>query len=258
MTSYRPQMVKGTESVRPHVSIVCNFTPSTEEQPSLLTFNEVLTLFHEFGHALHGMLANTTYPSLSGTGVYWDFVELPSQIFENWCYEKECLDLFARHYETGEKIPQEYIDRIKASSTFQEAYRTIRQLSFGFLDMSWYSISHDSSEKTADVASFEAEALASTQLLPEVEGTMISTQFSHIFAGGYAAGYYSYKWAEVLDADAFSLFKEKGIFDEQVATRFKDTVLSKGGAVHPMALFKDFRGREPKVDALLQRAGLVK
>ena len=257
MTSYRHQMVENGENVRPHVAIVCNFTPSTEDQPSLLTFNEVLTLFHEFGHALHGMLANTTYPSLSGTGVFWDFVELPSQIFENWCYEKECLDLFARHYETGETIPQEYIDRIKASSTFQEAYRTMRQLSFGFLDMGWYTLSSEATkDATASIEAFEQAALASTNLLPKVDGSLISTQFSHIFAGGYSAGYYSYKWAEVLDADAFSLFKEKGIFNKEVATHFKDTVLSKGGAIHPMTLFKAFRGRAPKVDALLQRAGL--
>ena len=259
MTSYRSQKVLQGENIRPHVSIVCNFTPSTADKPSLLTFNEVLTLFHEFGHALHGMLANTVYPSLSGTGVFWDFVELPSQIFENWCYEKECLDLFAKHYETGELIPKEYIDKIKESSTFQEAYKTIRQLSFAFLDMSWFSLNYDEiAEKVSDAALFEEEAMKATELFPKVPGSMMSTQFSHIFAGGYSAGYYSYKWAEVLDADAFSLFKEKGIFNREVADSFKNTVLSKGGSVHPMDLYVQFRGREPKPDALLERAGLVK
>lgn len=259
MTSYRSQKVKDGENIRPHVSIVCNFTPSTKDKPSLLTFNEVLTLFHEFGHALHGMLANTTYPSLSGTGVFWDFVELPSQIFENWCYEKECLDLFAKHFETGELIPQEYIDKIKASSTFQEAYKTIRQLSFAFLDMGWFSLNKNEIEtKISDLSKFEEETMKGTELFPKVPGSMMSTQFSHIFAGGYSAGYYSYKWAEVLDADAFSLFREKGIFNSEVATSFKDTVLSKGGSVHPMELYKQFRGRAPKADALLERAGLTK
>ncbi len=258
MTSYRSQEIVNGENIRPHVSIVCNFTPSTDDQPSLLTFNEVLTLFHEFGHALHGMLANTTYSSLSGTGVYWDFVELPSQIFENWCYEKECLDLFASHYQTGELIPQEYIDKLKASSTYHEAYATIRQVSFGYLDMGWYSVPlGEMTDKTADASQFEEEVMASTELFPKVPGTMMSTQFSHIFAGGYAAGYYSYKWAEVLDADAFSLFKENGIFDPETAQLFKNTVLSKGGSVHPADLYKQFRGREPKVDALLERAGLA-
>ncbi|MGB3465224.1 MAG: M3 family metallopeptidase [Cyclobacteriaceae bacterium] len=259
MTSYRSQKIVNGENIRPHISIVCNFTPSSKDKPSLLTFSEVTTLFHEFGHALHGMLANTVYPGLSGTNVFWDFVELPSQIFENWCYEKECLDLFARHYETDELIPQEYIDKIKASSTFQEAYKTVRQLSFGYLDMGWYSLSSDEvAEKINDPALFEEEKMKSTDLFPKVSGSMMSTQFSHIFAGGYSAGYYSYKWAEVLDADAFSLFLEKGIFNEEVAESFKQTVLSKGGSVHPMTLYKSFRGREPEVDALLKRAGLVK
>ncbi|MCR9252158.1 MAG: M3 family metallopeptidase [bacterium] len=257
MTSYRDQEVRDGNDIRPLVSIVCNFTPSTPDNPSLLTFNEVLTLFHEFGHALHGMLANSKYSSLSGTSVYWDFVELPSQIFENWCYEKECLDLFAEHYETGEKIPQEYIDKIKASSTYHEAYATVRQLSFGFLDMTWFNQSLEEAQSMDDLSKFEEDAMAPTELFPKVPGTMMSTQFSHIFAGGYGAGYYSYKWAEVLDADAFSLFKEKGIFDKETATSFKENVLSKGGSEHPMELYKKFRGREPKVDALLERAGLV-
>ncbi len=257
MTSYRDQEVKEGKDIRPLVSIVCNFTPSTPESPSLLTFNEVLTLFHEFGHALHGMLAKCNYASLSGTSVFWDFVELPSQIFENWCYEKECLDLFATHYKTGEKIPQEYIDKIKASSTYHEAYATVRQISFGFLDMAWFSLSLEEAKQLDDITAFEEDAMAPTELFPKVAGTMMSTQFSHIFAGGYGAGYYSYKWAEVLDADAFSLFKEKGIFNKEVANAFKEHVLSKGGSEHPMELYKQFRGREPKVDALLERAGLL-
>jgi peptidyl-dipeptidase Dcp len=236
------------------VSIVCNFTKTTPTKPSLLTFNEVTTLFHEFGHALHGMLANTTYAGLSGTSVYWDFVELPSQIMENWCFEKECLDLFARHYETGEAIPEEYIKRIKDSATFQEGYMTNRQLSFGMLDMAWHGGNPLAIE---DVSQFENEAMAPTQVLPNIEGTNMSCAFSHIFQGGYSAGYYSYKWAEVLDADAFELFKEKGLFDKQTATKFRK-LLSSGGTHHPMELYKEFRGREPKVEALLKRAGLIK
>ncbi len=252
MTSYRDQENQNNERVIPQVSIVCNFTPSTEDQPSLLKFDEVKTLFHEFGHALHGMLANTRYGSLSGTSVYWDFVELPSQIFENWCYEKECLDLFAKHYETGEDIPENYIDRIKKASTYHEAYATMRQLSFGFLDMAY----HDREDADIDVEQLENEALAPIDLFPKVDGTNMSVQFSHIFAGGYAAGYYSYKWAEVLDADAFSLFKERGVFDLETATSFKENILSKGGTEPPMELYKRFRGQEPTVDALLERAGL--
>ncbi len=257
MTSFREQHVKDGKDIRPLVSIVCNFTPSTPDNPSLLTFNEVLTLFHEFGHALHGMLANSKYGSLSGTSVFWDFVELPSQIFENWCYEKECLDLFASHYETGEKIPQEYIDKIRESSTYHEAYATVRQVSFGYLDMAWYNQSAEKAGSIEDVAAFEEQAMLPTELFPKVPGTMMSTQFGHIFAGGYSAGYYSYKWAEVLDADAFSLFLEKGIFNEEVANSFKENILSKGGSEHPMELYKRFRGREPKVEALLKRAGLA-
>ncbi|MBT0811796.1 M3 family metallopeptidase [Litoribacter ruber] len=254
MTSYRGQKIKDGKNQRPHVSIVCNFTKPTKTKPSLLTFNEVTTLFHEFGHALHGMLANTKYESLSGTSVYWDFVELPSQIFENWCYEKECLDLFAKHYETGEKIPEELIEKIKASSNFHQGYQTIRQISFGLLDMAYHSTDPD---KIADIPTFEKQAMSQTELLQPVEGTLMSTSFSHIFQGGYAAGYYSYKWAEVLDADAFELFLEKGIFNEQVAKSFQENILSKGGSRHPLELYKNFRGREPKPDALLKRAGLV-
>ncbi|PTB93317.1 peptidase M3 [Marivirga lumbricoides] len=256
MTGYRDQYRRDGEDIRPLVSNVCNFTPSSPGNPSLLTFNEVTTLFHEFGHALHAMLANSKYASLSGANVYWDFVELPSQIFENWCYEKECLDLFARHYETGEKIPQEYIEKIKASSTYHEAYATVRQISLALLDMAYFSLDHEAAQGIADIAKFEEGAMASTELFPKVKDAMMSTQFGHIFAGGYASGYYSYKWAEVLDADAFSLFKEKGIFNKEVAKSFKDNILSKGGSEHPMELYKRFRGRAPKIDALLERAGL--
>lgn len=257
MTSFRSQRYEGDTRVIPQASIVCNFTPSSSNHPSLLKFNEVETLFHEFGHALHGMLADTQYQSLSGTSVYWDFVELPSQIMENWCYEKECLDLFARHYETGELIPSDLIDRIKKSSTYHEAYATVRQLSFGLLDMAWHSLTREEANAISDVGEFEKKAFAATELFPMVEGTNMSVQFSHIFAGGYAAGYYSYKWAEVLDADAFSLFKENGVFDKQTATAFKEHILSKGGTEHPMSLYKKFRGQEPTPDALLKRAGLV-
>lgn len=255
MTSYKPQQIKNGENERPHISIVCNFTKPTESKPSLLTFNEVTTLFHEFGHALHGMLANTTYNSLSGTSVSWDFVELPSQVLENWCYEKEALKLFARHYETGEMIPMEYVEKIKESASFHEGMQTLRQLSFGFLDMAWHA--HESPEKITSVKEFEEEAFSSTKLYPEVAENCMSTAFSHIFQGGYAAGYYSYKWAEVLDADAFELFKEKGIFDQETARSFKENVLSKGGTEKPMILYKRFRGQEPKPEALLRRAGLL-
>lgn len=255
MTVYQSQSNIDGQEKRPHISIVCNFTKPTKSSPSLLTFNEVTTLFHEFGHALHGMLANGTYSSLSGTSVYWDFVELPSQIFENWCYEKECLDLFAKHYKTGEKIPEELIEKIKKASNFHQGYQTMRQVSFGLLDMTYYS-SDPASIDT--IPAFEKQAMAPTSLLPEVEGTLMSTSFSHIFQGGYSAGYYSYKWAEVLDADAFELFQEKGIFDSQTAESFKNNILSAGGKVHPSILYKRFRGREPKPDALLKRAGLIK
>jgi peptidyl-dipeptidase Dcp len=254
MTSYKPQCIKNGVNERPHVSIVCNFTKPTETKPSLLTFNEVTTLFHEFGHALHGMLANTVYPSLSGTSVYWDFVELPSQVMENWCYEPEALELFAHHYKTGEMIPMEYIEKIKESASFQEGMATLRQLSFGLLDMGWHSLDPGS---ITDVKTFELEQFASTQLYPDVAENAMSTAFSHIFQGGYSSGYYSYKWAEVLDADAFELFQEKGIFDTETARSFKEHILSKGGTEHPMELYKRFRGQEPKPDALLKRAGLL-
>lgn len=255
MTSFRGQKIENGVNVRPHIAIVCNFTKPTPTKPSLLGFDEVTTLFHEFGHALHGMLANTQYESLSGTNVYWDFVELPSQILENWAYEKECLDLFAEHYETGEKIPADLIKKIKDSSSFLEGRATLRQLSFASVDMAWHSA--DPSAIT-DIEKFESGITSKMDFLPSVKGTSISTAFSHIFAGGYSAGYYSYKWAEVLDADAFEFFKQKGIFNREVANKFKENVLSRGGSVHPMNLYVAFRGQEPNPDALLRRAGLLK
>ena len=254
MTSYKPQFRKHGKNERPHISIVCNFTRPTKNTPSLLTFNEVTTLFHEFGHALHGMLADSTYPSLSGTSVYWDFVELPSQVMENWCYEPEALSLFARHYETGEVIPELLVARIRASSNFLEGIATVRQLSFGMLDMAWHAT--DPSE-ISDVKSYENQAFGDTMLFPDHPETCMSTSFSHIFQGGYSAGYYSYKWAEVLDADAFSYFSEKGIFNREVADKFKEFILSKGGTEDPMDLYIRFRGRKPDPEALLKRAGLV-
>lgn len=254
MTSYKSQWIKNSVNERPHISIVCNFTPPTSSKPSLLTFNEVTTLFHEFGHALHGMLANTTYPSLSGTSVYWDFVELPSQIMENWVYEPETLALFAKHYQTGETIPQQYIDKIKESANFLEGMATLRQLSFGLLDMAWHTKNPNDINSLKD---FENQEFQSTQLYPDVAENAMSTAFSHIFAGGYSSGYYSYKWAEVLDADAFDYFKQHGIFNKEIATKFKDYVLSQGGTEHPMTLYKKFRGQEPSPNALLKRAGLI-
>ncbi len=254
MTSYKPQYKMNGETIRPHIANVCNFTKPTPTKPSLLTFREVLTLFHEFGHALHGMLADTTYPSLSGTSVYWDFVELPSQILENWCYEKEALELFANHYKTGASIPMEYIEKLKASSNFQEGMATLRQLSFAFLDMAWHG--SDPSGIT-EVKDFELSAMEKAMLLEPLSEVCMSTAFSHIFQGGYSSGYYSYKWAEVLDADAFGYFKEKGIFNREVAVKFRDNILSRGGTELPMVLYKRFRGREPQLEALLERAGLL-
>ena len=255
MTSYKSQYIQEGKNYRPHISNVCNFSRPTENQPSLLTFNEVKTLFHEFGHALHGMLANTQYPSLSGTSVYWDFVELPSQIMENWCYEEEALNLFARHYETDEKIPMDLVKKLKESSTFQEGMATLRQLSFGLLDMAWHG--SDPSDIN-NVKEFETRAFEQTRLYPETSQTCMSTAFSHIFQGGYSSGYYSYKWAEVLDADAFAYFKENGIFNQEIAGKFKDHILSRGGTEKPMLLYKRFRGNEPNIDALLERSGLLK
>ena len=253
MTSFRGQSKLHGKQKRPHISIVCNFTKPTDSKPSLLTFNEVTTLFHEFGHALHGMLANTVYQSLSGTNVYRDFVELPSQFMENFCFEREALELFAKHYETGEIIPQELIDKVKKASNYMEAYQTVRQLSFGILDMAYHS---QTDLEVDDVSQFENKAFEPTDLYPITEGTNMSVSFSHIFNGGYSSGYYSYKWSEVLDADAFDYFKENGIFNAEIAKKFK-TLLEKGGSVDPMKLYKEFRGKEPNSQALLKRAGLI-
>lgn len=254
MTSYKPQYIYKGQNNRPHVSNVCNFTKPVATTPSLLTFDEVTTLFHEFGHALHGMLANTTYPGLSGTSVYWDFVELPSQLLENWCYEKEALELFAFHYQTGQLIPMELVQKIKASATFQEGMATLRQLGFGFLDMAWHGADPTSVKNVKD---YETEAFKNTHLFPDTPETCMSTLFSHVFQGGYASGYYSYKWAEVLDADAFACFKEHGIFTKKIANRFKEHILSKGGTEDPMTLYERFRGAKPNIEALLERAGLL-
>lgn len=254
MTVYREQGHFAGKVRRPHVSIVCNFTKPTPSKPSLLTYDEVLTLFHEFGHALHGLLSQVTYRSLAGTNVYWDFVELPSQIMENWVKEKEGLDVFARNYQTNEPIPAELVEKIKKASQFQAGYYSLRQLQFGFLDMAWHG--QDPSQ-ISDVDAFETKITDMTRVLPKIPGTNTSVSFQHIFAGGYSAGYYSYKWAEVLDADAFEFFKEKGLFNRDVADAFKANVLSKGGTEHPMDLYKKFRGREPDPNALLRREGLV-
>ena len=257
MTSYKEQWIDEAtgENSRPHVSLVMNFTKPTQDKPALLTFSEVETFLHEFGHSLHGMFANTTYASLSGTNVYWDFVELPSQIMENFATEKEFLHTFARHYQTGELIPDELVQRIKDSANFNAAYACLRQVSFGLLDMAWYT---RTTPFEGDVKTYEKQAWAPTQILPDVPEACMSVQFSHIFAGGYSAGYYSYKWAEVLDADAFSLFQEKGSFNTDVATSFRENILSKGGTEHPMKLYKRFRGQEPTIDALLIRNGIKK
>ena len=254
MTSYKEQWIDEKGNSRPHVSVTMNFTKPSADKPALLTFSEVNTFLHEFGHALHGMFANTTYQSLSGTNVYWDFVELPSQIMENFAIEKEFLNTFAKHYETGEDIPEEMIQRIVDASNFNVAYACLRQLSFGLLDMAWYTRTEPFE---GDVRSYEKEAWKKTQILPDIAETCMTVQFSHIMAGGYSAGYYSYKWAEVLDADAFSLFKEKGIFHSETANSFRENVLSKGGTEHPMKLYKRFRGQEPSIDALLKRNGII-
>ena len=251
MTSYRSQK----KDQRPHISIVCNFSRPTVTQPSLLTFQEVTTLFHEFGHALHGILANTNYNGLSGTNVYWDFVELPSQIMENWCYEPEALKLFAKHYQTEELLPQNLVEKIKKAAHFQQGLQTLRQLSFSYLDMSYHN---SSASNIKDVKLHEKKQVESLQFTKDVPDSCMSASFSHVFQGGYAAGYYSYKWAEVLDADAFELFIEKGVFDSKTATSFLDNILSKGGTEHPMVLYKKFRGKEPDTSALLRRAGLIK
>ena len=254
MTSYKPQYKYKNTNERPHISIVCNFTKPTKNKPSLLTFYEVTTLFHEFGHALHGILANTTFKSLSGTNVSWDFVELPSQIFENWCYEKEALNLFAFHYETKKVIPIDLIKKIKKSANYNQASQTLRQLSIGLLDMNWHNINP---EEIKDVKKYESKVLEKLTFTKELNEVCMSTGFSHIFQGGYSAGYYSYKWAEVLDADAFEYFKEQGIFNKKIASKFKNNILSKGGTEDPMDLYIKFRGRKPTIDALLKRSQIV-
>ena len=254
MTSYKEQWKDENGNSRPHVSVTMNFTKPSADKPALLTFSEVNTFLHEFGHALHGMFADTTYRSLSGTNVYWDFVELPSQIMENFATEEEFLNTFARHYQTGEPIPSELIRRIVDAANFNVAYACLRQLSFGLLDMVWYTRTEPFE---GDVRDYEKQAWSKTQILPNVAETCMTVQFSHIMSGGYSAGYYSYKWAEVLDADAFSLFKEKGIFNREVANSFREHVLSKGGTEHPMTLYKRFRGQEPSIDALLKRNGII-
>ena len=253
MTSYKEQYIdkQGNDS-RPHISIVCNFTRPTTSAPSLLTFGELTTLFHEFGHALHGMLSKVTYPSLSGTNVARDFVELPSQLMENWCYEQETLRLFATHYQTNAPLPIEWVQKIKEASAFMEGILSVRQLNFGFLDMAWHTYPH--LERLESVRTFEKEATKATQLYPPIETMCISPAFSHIFSGGYAAGYYSYKWSEVLDADAFEAFKEVGIFNTEIASRFRREVLEKGSSEKESLLYKRFRGQDPTPDALIRRA----
>ena len=254
MTNYKEQWKDENGNSRPHVSVTMNFTKPSEEKPALLTFSEVNTFLHEFGHALHGIFANTTYQSMSGTNVYWDFVELPSQIMENFAIEKDFLNTFAKHYQTGENIPEDMIQRIVDASNFNVAYACLRQLSFGLLDMAWYTRTEPFE---GNVRNYEKQAWLKAQILPSVEDTCMTVQFSHIMSGGYAAGYYSYKWAEVLDADAFSLFQKNGIFDAETANSFRENVLSKGGTEHPMTLYKRFRGQEPAIDALLRRNGII-
>ena len=249
MTSFKNQWKKDSTNSRPHISVVCNFSKPTADTPSLLTFQEVTTLFHEFGHALHGILADTQYPNLSGTSVKWDFVELPSQFLENYCYEPEFLKTFAKHYQTGEVLSDEKIKKINESKNFMEGYQTLRQLGFGLLDMAY----HTQPEAVQDIKTFETKQTEKCSLYPVNVETAISPSFSHIFQGGYSAGYYSYKWAEVLDADAFQYFKENGIFNSEIARKYK-TLLSLGGTQAPMELYKAFRGSEPKVESLLKRA----
>ena len=253
MTSYKRQYKDVLGNHRPHVSVVCNFTRPTEDIPSLLTFEEVTTLFHEFGHALHGMVANTVYASLSGTNVSWDFVELPSQILENWCYQEQVLKTFARHYKTKEMIPQKFIENIKKAANFLQGLQTLRQVGLGLLDMAW----HAYNKPIKDIKDIENQILGDTDFYPQIENSCVSTSFSHIFQGGYASGYYSYKWSEVLSADAFRHFEEKGILDKQIAKRFRECILSKGGTQKPMDLYVKFAGRKPTSDALLKKLGFI-
>lgn len=253
MNTFRTQGLSRQGDEIPHILISGNLTPSSEDFPSLLSFDEVRTVFHEFGHALHGLLSNTKYKSLASPNVLWDFVELPSQIMENWLLEEETLKIFAEHWETGEIIPVELIEKVKKASQFNAAYMNIRQLNFGYLDMAWHNTDPETID---DIISFEKEVCEKTRLLPEVDGS-VSAKFGHIFSGGYSSGYYSYKWAEVLDADSFNLFKEKGIFNKDVSESFRKHILSKGNSVAPMELYKKFRGQEPDVKALLKRDGLI-
>ena len=254
MTNYREQGLWSNGIKRPHVSIVCNFTKPTPTKPSLLSYDELRTLFHEFGHALHGLLSQCQYRSISGTNVYWDFVELPSQIMENWTEEKEGLDLFARHYETNQPIPTELVEKIKKSSLFQSGWATLRQVSYAWLDMKWYTTNP---KQITDLDAFENQIMEVARLIPKETGTNISCSFGHIFGGGYSAGYYSYHWAAVLDADAFEYFKEEGLYNAEVAMKFQKSILSRGGTAHPMDLYKEFRGREPDPKSLLRRNGLL-
>jgi peptidyl-dipeptidase Dcp len=253
MTSYRDQKKENNKNIRPLISIVTNFSRPTKTTPSLLTFNELITFLHEFGHALHGMLSDCTFESLSGTNVVRDFVELPSQFMQNWAFEQEWLDTWAVHYKTGEKIPFDIIKKIKEASTFNEGYACNRQLGFGFLDMAWHIIREPVKK---DITEFESEAMEKTELFPKIDSANMSCSFTHIFGGGYAAGYYGYKWAEVLDADAFMHFKENGIFNKEVAESFRKNILEKGGTDKPINLYKSFRGKEPSMDAFLIRSGL--
>jgi peptidyl-dipeptidase Dcp len=253
MTNYLEQYKLNGEDVRPHVSLVLNFTKPTETRPSLLTYDELRTFLHEFGHALHSMFSECNYMGLSGTNVYRDFVELPSQIMENWAEQKEWLNEVAVHYQTGNPMPADMIENILKSRNFNSGYTFVRQLSFGINDMAWHTLSNPLNSPVSD---FELAAMAPTELFPVVPGTCMSTGFHHIFGGGYAAGYYGYKWAEVLDADAFSLFREKGIFDKATAKSFRENILSKGGTEDPAILYKRFRGQEPSVEPLLERSGL--
>jgi peptidyl-dipeptidase Dcp len=254
MTNYQEQGFDGQTVQRPHVSIVCNFTKPTKDKPSLLTFDELQTLFHEFGHALHSLLSQCYYSSLAGTNVLWDFVELPSQIMENWTFEKESLDLFAEHYETGEKIPSEWIEKIKKASQFQAGLSSLKQVTFALIDMAWH---HNIEGRNLDPAVLEEEASKDLYLLPRFKDVNFSVSFAHIFAGGYSAGYYSYKWAEVLDADAFEYFKSENIFSKKIADRFRSFILEKGGSDDPAILYKNFRGQDPDPQALFRRSGLL-
>jgi peptidyl-dipeptidase Dcp len=255
MTGFREQSMHNNERVIPVVSLVMNFTRPTSARPSLLSHSEMNTFLHEFGHAMHGMLSDCTYESLSGTNVKRDFVELPSQIMENWSWEKEWLDTWAAHYQTGQKIPDDVLIKLKESLTYNEGYSCMRQLSFGLLDMAWHTLT---GPFEGDIQDFERSAMASAEILPPADGACMSVSFAHLFSGGYAAGYYGYKWAEVLDADAFSLFRERGIFDRETAMSFRHNILERGGSREPDELYRNFRGREPSIDALIERSGFKK